>query len=67
MQLQGTRLHDAHVDRLRFSSSAFFARPARIISHAAPEAIVIIRSECGYVVKSVLFGVRGGEPRSARR
>jgi hypothetical protein len=45
------RLHDAHFVRFRFASSMFFARPARIISHAAPEATVIIRSECGYVVK----------------
>ncbi len=60
MQLQVMRAHDGHVRGLRLGSSAFFARPARIISHATPEAMVIVSSECGYVVKSVLFGVREG-------
>ncbi len=41
--------HDGHVTRRRFSSSAFFANPARIISHAAPVASAMKSSRCGSI------------------
>jgi hypothetical protein len=43
------RPHDGQTWRRRFSSSAFFARPAFIISHAAPDASAMTSSACGSI------------------
>jgi len=45
MQLQVMRPHAEHARGLRFGSSPFFTSPNSIISHATPEARVIVRSE----------------------
>ncbi len=47
MQLHVMRPHAAHARGLRFGSSMFFTTPSIIISHATPEATVIVRSEWG--------------------
>jgi hypothetical protein len=53
--VQEVRLHEGHGRLLRLRSSAFFASPARIISHALPAttASEIVRCSSGVIVGSV--------------